>query len=135
MSKDTGQRQDKICWYHLRIVNSSVSLFRAHAIHYIKVKVPALIVEPDQTARMRLSFLQIPFFCVVIQVTSPCVSAEQRQGKGYKLHAVLMKTAFPNTYAALSVPVLFARVKYYRYFSCISFCKKYLVRIYVHMLV
>ena len=92
---------------------------------FTKVKVPSLNVEPDQTARMRLwsnliRFCKYRFLCRgsgdII-----CGSAEQRQGKSYKLHALLIETAFPDTYAALSEHVLFARVKYYLSFA--RFCK------------
>ena len=50
-------------------------------------------------------------FCVVAKVTSPVFLLSNV--KENKLHALLIKTAFPDTYAALSEPVLFARVKYY----------------------
>ena len=90
---------------------------------FTKVKIPSLNVEPDQTARMRLwsnfiRFCKYRFF--VSWLT--CASAEQCQGKSYKLHALLIETAFSDTYAALSEPVPFARVKYYLSFA--SFCKK-----------
>ena len=88
---------------------------------FTKVKVPPLNVEPDQTARMRLwfnfnRFYKYRFLCRGSgDITR--VSAEQRQGKSNKLHALLIETAFPDTYAALSEPVLFARVKYYLSFA------------------
>ena len=57
-----------------------------------------------------------------------CVSAVQRQEKSYKMHALLIETAFPDTYAALSDPVLFARVNYclslpFFFFFFFFFCK------------
>ena len=83
---------------------------------FATVNIPSLNVErnngPDHTARMRLWSRFFHFckyrFCAVAQVT-----AEQRQGKSYKLHALLIETAFLDTYAVLSEPVLFAQVKYY----------------------
>ena len=91
-----------------------------------KVKVPSLNVEPDETERMRLwsnfiSFCKYRFLCRGSGDIT-CVSAEQRQGKSYKLHALLIETAFPDIYAALSEHVLFARVKYYLSFA--SFLQK-----------
>ena len=82
---------------------------------FTEVKVPSLNVEPDQTVRMRLwsnfiRFCKDRFFLCRGSGDITCVSAEQRQGKSYKLHALLIETAFPDTYAALSEPVLFARV-------------------------
>ena len=47
-------------------------------------------------------------FCVVAQVTSPVFLLSNIKEK-----ALLIETAFPDTYAALSEPVLFVRVKYY----------------------
>ena len=88
-----------------------------------KVKLPSLNVErnngPDHTARMRMwtnfiRFCKYHFFFLCRgsgDITR--FSAEQRQGKSYKLHAFLIETAFPNNYAVLSESVLFARVKYY----------------------
>ena len=67
-----------------------------------------------------------PFFLCRGSGDITCDFAEQRQRKSYKLHALLIEIAFPDTYAALSEPVLFARIKYY--LSFVSFCKKYLVR-------
>ena len=107
----------------LCIVNSSV---RNYAIYsepmlFAMVKIPSLNVErnngPDHNARMRLwsyfiSFCRYRFLCRGSGDIT-CVSAEQRQGKCYKLQALLIETAFPDTCAALSEPVLFARVKYY----------------------
>ena len=56
------------------------------------------------------------FFCLFFLCRGSgditCVSAEQRQEKSYQLHALLIETAFPDTYAALLEPVLFARVRY-----------------------
>ena len=78
---------------------------------FAKVKVPSLNVErnngPDQTARMRLwsnfiRFCKYRFLCRGSgDITR--VSAEQRQGKSCKLHALLIDrlTAFLDTYAAL----------------------------------
>ena len=82
-----------------------------------KVEVPSLNVEPDQTARMRqwsnfITFCKYRFLCRGSGDIT-CVSAEQRQGKSYKLHALLIETAIPDTYTVLSEPVLIARVKYY----------------------
>ena len=117
----------------LRIVNSSQITVYLEPMLFTKVKVPSLNVEPGQPARMHLwsnfiRFCKYRFLCHGSGDIT-CVSAEQ--GKSYKLHALLIETAFPDTYAALSEPVLFARVKYYISFA--SFCKKYLVH--VHMLI
>ena len=103
---------------------------------FSKVKIPSLNVEPVQTARMRLwsnvfRYCKYRFLCrgsgeICLCRGSgdiTCVSTEQHQGKSYKLHVLLIETAFPGTYAALSEPVLFARVKYMYYLSFASFCK------------
>ena len=91
---------------------------------FTKVKVPSLNVEPDQFARMHLKsnvirFCKYRFLCRGSGDIT-CVSAEQCQGKSYKLHALLLENAFPDTYAALSEPVLFAQVKYYLSFASLS---------------
>ena len=97
---------------------------------FAKVKLPSLNVErnkgPDHTARTRLwsnciRFCKYRFLCRG-SGDATCVSAEQRQGKSHKLHALLIETVFQDTYAALSEAVLFARVKYLPFF--VSFCKK-----------
>ena len=92
----------------------------SESILFANVNIPSLNVErnsgPDHTARMRLwnnfiRFCKYRFLCCGSGDIT-CVSAEQRQGKSYRLHALLIETAFPYTYAALSEPVLFVRVKY-----------------------
>ena len=93
---------------------------------FTEVKVPSLNVKPDHTVRMGLwsnfiRFCKYHFLCRGLGDIT-CVSAEQRQGKSYKLHALLIETAFPDTSAAISEPVLFAQVKYYLTFA--SFYKK-----------
>ena len=89
---------------------------------FAKVKVPSLNVErnngPDHTVLMLLwsnflCFCKYRFFLCCGSGYITCVSAEQRQGKSYKLQALLIEISFPTTYAALSEPLLFARVKYY----------------------
>ena len=99
------------------------------------VKVPSLNLEPDQTARMRLWSNIIRFckdrFCVVAQVTSPVFLLSNTKAKIARIVACI-EIAFPDTYAALSEPELFAPVIYYLLFA--SFCKKkFLVRL--HMLI
>ena len=93
---------------------------------FTEVEVPSLNVKPDHTVRMRLwsnfiRFCKYHFLCRGLGDIT-CVSAEQRQRKSYKLQALLIETAFPDTYAALSEPVLFAQVKYNLSFA--RFCKK-----------
>ena len=82
---------------------------------FTKVKVYSLNVEPNQTVRMHLwsNFIRFCKYHFLCRGSSDitCVSAEQRQGKSYKLHALLIETAFPDTYTVLSEPVVFARVK------------------------
>ena len=101
---------------------------------FAKVKVPSLNVErnngPDHIAGMRLwsnfiRFCNYRFLCRGSGDIN-CVSAEQSQGKSYKMHALLIETVFLDTYAALSEPVLFARVKYYLSLPVFA-KKKYLV--------
>ena len=94
---------------------------------FTKVNVPSLNVEPDQTARMRLWSNFIRFckacFCVVAQVTSPVFLLSNTKEKLQIARIVArIETAFPDTYAALSEPELFAPEIYYLSFA--SFCKK-----------
>ena len=76
---------------------------------FTMVKVPSLNAEPDQTAGMRLSsnFIHFSKYRFLFRGSGDitCVSAKQRQGKSYKLHALFIETAFPDTYTALSEPV------------------------------
>ena len=83
-----------------------------------KVNIPSLNVErnngPKHMARMSLwsNFIRLCKYRFLCRSSGDiaCVPAEQRQGKNYKLHALLIETAFPDTCAALSEPVLFARL-------------------------
>ena len=59
--------------------------------------------------RMRSNFIRFSKYRFLCRGSGDitCVSAEQRRGKSCKLHALLIETAFPDTYAVLSEPVLF----------------------------
>ena len=92
---------------------------------FATVKIHPLNVErnhgPDHTARMRL-WSNFICFCKTVFLCRGSgdityVSAEQSPGKSYKLHSLLIETAFPDTFAALSEPVLFARVKILPFFA------------------
>ena len=115
VSKDIGQRQGII-------LRSQNAVFPEPMLFdNVKVKIPSLNVErnngPDHTARMGLwsNFIQFCKYRFLCRGSGDItyVFAEQRQEKSYKMQALLIETAFPYTYAALSKPVLFAWVKYY----------------------